>query len=243
MRPMASDEAGPANHRTVAPDQWLAERTALLVREKALTRLRDELAAARRALPWVEVGPAYVFDGADGAETLPELFAGRSQLVVYHFMFDPQWDAGCPQCSHFADSFAGAIVHLSQRDVTMIAVSQAPYPKLAQYRRRMGWTFKWVSSHGSTFNRDFHVAFTPAELAAGRGFYNFTMQNPGDSQREGLSVFCRDAAGAVFHTYSTYARGIDALSVDYQVLDLTPKGRDEGGRGPFWVRRHDEYDR
>ena len=157
------------------------------------------------------------------------------------FRSDPEWDAGCPHCSHFADSFDRIIVHLNQRDVTMIAASAAPYAKIAEYRRRMGWTFKWVSSHGSRFNADYHVAFTPEELTAGRAFYNYTVQDPGDSQREGVSVFYRDASGTVFHTYSTYARGIDALSVDYQYLDLVPKGRDEDGKGPFWVRRHDEY--
>jgi predicted dithiol-disulfide oxidoreductase (DUF899 family) len=158
-------------------------------------------------------------------------------------MFDPSWTAGCPQCSHFADSFNGAILHLNQRDVTMIAVSLAPYAKLAAYRARMGWTFKWLSSFGADFNFDYHVSFTPEELSRHQAFYNFTQQDPGNPQREAVSVFFKDTAGRVFHTYSAYARGIDALSVDYQYLDLVPKGRDENGRGPFWVRRHDEYGR
>jgi len=231
------------NHRVVTREQWLGERAVLLAKEKAFTRTRDALSAERRALPWVKVETSYVFDGPQGRETLAQLFEQRSQLVVYHFMFDAAWDAGCPQCSHFADSFDGAIVHLNHRDVTMIAVSHAPYPKLANYRRRMGWTFKWVSSFGSDFNRDFHVSFTPEEVAAAKGFYNFAVQDPGETEREGVTVFYRDTAGAIFHTYSAYARGIDMLSVDYQYLDLVPKGRDEAGRGPFWVRRHDEYDR
>jgi predicted dithiol-disulfide oxidoreductase (DUF899 family) len=243
MRRMETGSVDLANHRVVTREQWLAERTVLLAKEKAFTAKRDELSAARRALPWVKVDRPYVLDGAAGRQTLADLFSGRSQLVVYHFMFDPDWEAGCPQCSHFADSFDRAIVHMNHRDVTMIAVSRAPYAKLAAYQRRMGWSFPWLSSYGSDFNSDYHVSFTPEEVATGRGFYNFTVQDPGDSEREGVSVFYRDAAGAVFHTYSTYARGIDMLSVDYQVLDLVPRGRDEGGRGPFWVRRHDEYHR
>src|SRR5262249_44317699 len=198
----------------VTREQWLAERTAFLAEEKAFTRRRDELSAARRALPWVRVDAPYVFGGPDGPETLEQLFEGRGQLVVYHFMFGPAWDEGCPQCSPFAVSFDRPIAHLKQRDVTMVAVSEAPYEKLAAYRRRMGWTFRWLSSHGSRFNRDFHVSFTPEELQASRAFYNFAIQDPGESQREGLSVFARDASGAVFHTYSTYARGIAMLSVD-----------------------------
>jgi predicted dithiol-disulfide oxidoreductase (DUF899 family) len=172
---------------------------------------------------------------------LSELFASRSQLIVYHFMFAPDWDAGCPHCSRWADNFNGIIVHLNQRDVTMIAVSRAPYQKLAAYRKRMGWTFKWMSSAGTDFNFDCHVSFTPEETAKKKAFYNFKMQDPGVSDREGVSVFYKDPDGRLFRTYSTYARGIDMLNVDYHYLDLVPKGRDEGDRGPFWVRRHDEY--
>jgi predicted dithiol-disulfide oxidoreductase (DUF899 family) len=157
-------------------------------------------------------------------------------------MFGPDWEAGCPHCSHWADNFNGIIVHLNQRDVTMVAVSRAPYVKLAAYEKRMGWTFKWLSSLETEFNFDFHVSFTPEEVAAKDALYNFQRQDPFVGEREGVSVFFKDPAGAVFHTYSTYARGIDMLSVDYNYLDLVPKGRDEGDRGPFWVRRHDEYE-
>jgi predicted dithiol-disulfide oxidoreductase (DUF899 family) len=230
-------------HKVVSRAEWLAARQAYLANEKAFTKARDALSRERRELPWVKVDKPYRFDGADGFETLADLFAGRSQLIVYHFMFAPDWDAGCPHCSHWADNFNGIIVHLNHRDVTMVAVSRAPYGKLAAYRARMGWSFKWVSSGASDFNFDFHVSFTPEELASKDAFYNFTRQDPGVSEREGVSVFHQGPAGAVFHTYSTFARGIDMLSTDYNYLDLVPKGRDEDGRGPFWVRRHDEYDR
>ena len=229
------------NHKVVSHEDWLKARKALLAREKEFTRLRDELSQARRDLPWEAVTKKYIFEGPNGKQTLTELFEGRSQLVVYHFMFGPDWDAGCPHCSHWADSFNGIIVHLNHRDVSMIAVSRAPYRKLAAYEKRMDWKFKWVSSSENDFNFDFRVSFTPAELAAKQAFYNFAQQDPGPAEREGVSVFCKDANDVVFHTYSTYARGIDMLSVDYQYLDLVPKGRDEGERGPFWVRRHDEY--
>lgn len=231
------------SHRVVSAQDWLAARQQLLKKEKELTRSRDELAALRRELPWEAVTKEYRFEGADGSQSLPELFDGRSQLIIYHFMFAPDWDAGCPHCSHWADNFNGGIVHLNQRDVTMIAVSRTPYPRLEAYRRRMGWSFKWVSSWGSDFNFDFRVSFTREELEAKRAFYNYAWQDPGVGEREGVSVFCRDGGGRVFHTYSAYARGIDIFNTDYNLLDLTPKGRDEGGRGPYWVRRHDEYDR
>ncbi len=232
-----------AHHQVVSRDEWLAARKRLLAEEKEFTRLRDRLSQRRRDLPWEAVDKEYVFDGPDGKQTLPELFDGRSQLIVYHFMFDPSWEAGCPHCSRWADNFNGIIVHLNQRDVTMIAVSRAPYGKLAAYRKRMGWNFKWVSSSGTDFNVDYHVSFAPEELARKKAFYNFTTQDPDCSEREGVSVFHKDPGERVFHTYSAYARGIDMLNLDYHYLDLTPKGRDEGGRGPFWVRRHDEYGR
>lgn len=230
-------------HKTVSKEKWGEARKQLLVKEKEFTRLRDELSQQRRDLPWEVVSKEYVFDGPDGKQTLSELFDGRSQLVVYHFMFGPDWEAGCPHCSKWADSFNGGIAHLNQRDVTMVAVSRAPCGKLEAYRKRMGWNFKWVSSFESDFNFDYHVSFTPEEVARKEAFYNFAMQDPHSSEREGVSVFYKDSTGSVFHTYSTYARGIDMLSVDYQYLDLVPKGRDEAGRGPFWVRRHDEYDK
>jgi predicted dithiol-disulfide oxidoreductase (DUF899 family) len=230
-------------HPVVSREVWLAARTALLAEEKELTRRRDALSQKRRDLPWVKVEKSYVFEGASGEETLSDLFEDRSQLVVYHFMFSPEWSAGCPHCSHWADNFNGVIVHLNHRDVTMVAVSRAPYSKIKAYRQRMGWTFEWLSSHDSDFNFDYHVSFTPEELAAKEGFYNYTRQDPGPADREGVSVFYKDPGGNIFHTYSAYARGIDMMNVDYHYLDIVPKGRDEGGRGPFWVRRHDEYDR
>ncbi len=227
-------------HKVVSSVQWLKARKRLLAEEKEFTRRRDKLSAMRRALPWEEVTKEYSFVGHDGNQNLPALFDGRSQLIIYHFMFHPDWDAGCPHCSRWADSFNRAIAHLNHRDVTMIAVSRAPYPKLAAYKRRMGWTFKWVSSFGTDFNFDFHVSFTPEEMAR-KGFYNFAMQNPDAPEREGVSVFYKNVKRRVFRTYSTFARGIDMMNVEYQYLDLVPKGRDEGGRGPYWVRRHDEY--
>ncbi len=230
-------------HRVVSQDEWLAARQQLLQKEKEFTRARDQLSALRRELPWEAVTEEYVFEGPDGRQTLAELFDGRSQLIVYHFMFAPAWDAGCPHCSHWADNFNGGIVHLNHRDVTMIAASRAPYPKLDAYRRRMGWSFKWVSSWGSDFNFDYRVSFTPNELEAQRAFYNYAWQDPGVGEREGVSIFYQDERRRLFHTYSAYARGIDIFNTDYNLLDLTPKGRDEGGRGPYWVRRHDEYDR
>ena len=230
-------------HKVVSGEKWLAARKKLLVKEKALTSAVDKLARERRALPWEAITKEYVFEGPNGRETLAQLFDGRSQLVVYHFMFGPDWDAGCPHCSRWADNFNGVIVHLNQRDVTMVAASRAPYAKLAAYEQRMGWSFKWVSSFGSDFNFDFHVSFTPEEMKSKKAFYNFKLQNPDASEREGVSVFTKDAKGRVFRTYSTFARGIEALNLDYKYLDVVPKGRDEAGRGPFWVRRHDEYAR
>ena len=232
-----------AGHKVVSHDKWMAARKKLLAKEKQLTRLADKLSKERRALPWEAITKEYSFVGPGGRESLAQLFDGRSQLVVYHFMFGPDWDAGCPHCSRWADNFNGIIAHLNQRDVTMVAVSRALYAKLAAYRQRMGWSFKWVSSFGSDFNFDFNVSFTPEEMKAKKAFYNFKMQNPDAPEREGVSVFAKDAKGRVFRTYSTFARGIEALNLDYKYLDVVPKGRDEGGRGPFWVRRHDEYGR
>jgi len=231
------------NHEVVSHSEWIERRKQLLIKEKEFTRLRDQLSQERRAIPWESVRKEYVFEGPNGKQALADLFEGRSQLIVYHFMFAPSWEAGCPHCSHWADNFNSIIVHLNQRDVTMIAVSRAPYNKLAAYQKRMGWSFKWFSSADTDFNLDYHVSFTPEELAKQEVFYNYAMQQPGPSEREGVSVFFKDDTGSVFHTYSTYARGIDMLNVDYQYLDLVPKGRDEAGRGPYWVRRHDEYDR
>lgn len=235
----------PERHRIVPHKQWIDARKQLLREERAFTRLRDRLSARRRALPWERVDKEYVFDGPDGKETLQELFDGRRQLVVYHFMFPPEWEAGCPSCSFWADNFDDNIVHLAHRDVTMVAISRAPYPKLAAYEKRMGWRFKWLSSFANDFNFDYQASFRPEELAKGRAFYNFKVQDPGGSDREGVSVFYKEPKGAVFHTYSAYARGIDMLNTAYHYLDLVPKGRDEAGHDftQFWVRRHDEYDR
>jgi predicted dithiol-disulfide oxidoreductase (DUF899 family) len=231
------------NHPSVSHEEWLAARTAFLVKEKDFTRLGDELSRQRRELPWEPVEKEYVFEGPNGKQTLSELFDGRNQLIIYHFMFHPSEDAGCPHCSLRADGFNGIGVHLNQRDVTMIAVSRAPYSKLAAYQRRMGWNFTWVSSGDTDFNLDYYVSFTPEEMAQKKGFYNYTIQDPQRSEREGHSVFYKDESGAVFHTYSCYHRGNDMLNVHYHYLDMVPKGRDEGDRGPFWVRRHDEYHR
>jgi predicted dithiol-disulfide oxidoreductase (DUF899 family) len=228
-------------HKVVSHEQWLQARQALLAREKAFTREREALSQARRDLPWEQVSADYRFEGPGGTESLADLFAGRSQLIVYHFMFAPEWDAGCKHCSFWADNFDPIIVHLQQRDTSMVAISRAPYAKLAAYRRRMGWTFKWVSSGENAFNFDYQVSFSPAELAAKRVYYNYAMQDAGPTDREGVSVFCRDESGQVFHTYSSYARGIDILNTAYHYLDLVPKGRDEQGRNQYWVKRHDEY--
>ena len=228
-------------HAVVSHRDWISARRKLLAKEKEFTRARDELTRLRQALPWERVEKEYRFQGPRGQRTLTSLFEGRSQLLVYHFMFAPDWKAGCPHCSHWADSFNPVIVHLNQRDVTMVAASRAPYAKLAAYKKRMGWTFPWYSSGGSDFNFDFNVSFTPEELKRGKAFYNYKEQDPGVSDREGLSVFLRERNGSIYHTYSTFARGIDMFNTDYNYLDVVPKGRDEGGKGPFWVRRHDEY--
>jgi predicted dithiol-disulfide oxidoreductase (DUF899 family) len=230
-------------HKVVSQEEWLAARKDLLREKKEFTRLRDRLSENRRALPWVRVDKPYMFDGPNGKETLPQLFEGRSQLVVFHFMFDTAWEAGCKSCSFWADNFNDIIVHLNHRDVTMIAVSRAPFEKLAAYKKRMGWGFKWVSSAGSDFNRDFHVSHTPDELAKKEAFYNFNWQRPYGPEAPGISVFYRQGDDTVFHTYSCYARGLDMLNGAYHYLDLVPKGRDEDSL-PFhtdWLRRHDEY--
>jgi predicted dithiol-disulfide oxidoreductase (DUF899 family) len=230
-------------HTVVSAEEWVIARKALLGREKEFTRLREELARERRDLPWEEVAKEYFFEGPDGTRSLSQLFDGRSQLIVYHFMFPPDWDEGCPHCSFWADSFNGTTAHLNARDVTMVAISRAPQPKLAAYARRMGWTFPWFSSSGTDFNHDFGVAFRPEASAGGTAEYSPGPGGPGFPDREGVSVFCKGDGGNVFHTYSTYARGIDMMNAAYQYLDLVPKGRDEAGHDDpqYWVRRHDEY--
>jgi predicted dithiol-disulfide oxidoreductase (DUF899 family) len=232
---------GLENHPVVSREEWLAARRELLVREKEFTKATDEMNRLRRALPWERVEKSYAFEGAGGRRTLADLFDGRSQLIVYHFMFHPDDQAGCPHCSLRADGFAGIVEHLAQRDVTFAVVSRAPHERLLAYRKKMGWGFPWYSSGSSEFNFDFHVSFTPQEMTAKKAFFNYALQNPQAREREGHSVFHKDAKGAVFHTYSCYDRGNDIFNIHYHYLDVVPKGRDEGGRGPFWVRRRGEY--
>jgi predicted dithiol-disulfide oxidoreductase (DUF899 family) len=227
----------------VSPAEWLAARKEFLAKEKEFTRLRDELSRQRRELPWEKVEKPYVFDGPNGRQTLAELFDGRSQLIVYHFMFGPGWKEGCPSCSFLADHFDGPAVHLANRDVTLAVVSRAPLAEIEAFKKRMGWRFKWVSSFGSDFNRDYHVSFTKDEMAAGKVLYNYGMTEFPSEEAPGASVFYKDAAGNIFHTYSSYGRGLDILLGAYNFLDLAPKGRDEDGLAftMAWVRHHDRY--
>jgi predicted dithiol-disulfide oxidoreductase (DUF899 family) len=231
------------SHPVVSREEWLTARRALLAKEKEATRLRDALNAQRLALPWVRVTADYAFETPSGRKTLAELFEGRSQLIVYHFMLGPDWTAGCPGCSFLADHLDGALPHLTHHDVTLTAVSRAPLPKIETYKKRMGWRFPWVSSNGSSFNYDFHVSFTPDQLAADGVDYNFTKIKPENANDElpGLSAFYKDEAGQVFHTYSTYGRGPEELIGTLMILDRAPKGRNED-RTMSFVKRHDEYD-
>jgi predicted dithiol-disulfide oxidoreductase (DUF899 family) len=230
-------------HRIVSRDEWIRERKALLAKEKEFTRARDKLSAERRGLPWVKVEKTYVFDTPDGKKTLAELFGGKSQLLIYHFMLGPGWEEGCPSCSFLADHFDGAAVHLAQRDVTFLAVSRAPLAKIEAFKKRMSWRFPWVSSFGSDFNFDYHVSFREDEVG-GKGEYNYERQEIDSDEMPGTSVFYKDADGTVFHTYSAYARGLDILVGAYNFLDLTPKGRDEANLpwSMAWVRHHDRYE-
>jgi predicted dithiol-disulfide oxidoreductase (DUF899 family) len=230
-------------HIVVSQNEWLAARKALLAKEKEFNKARDQLSAARRALPWVKVEKQYVFDGPAGKETLADLFGGKSQLIVYHFMLGPGWKQGCPSCSFLADHFDGAVIHLAQRDVTLVVVSRAPLAEIEAYKKRMDWKFKWVSSFGNDFNHDFHVSFTPEEKARGKVDYNYSLTEFPSEEAPGTSAFIKNEAGDVFHTYSSYARGLDMLIGTYNFLDLAPKGRDEDALpwSMAWVRRHDEY--
>lgn len=232
-----------ADHKVVSKAEWTNARLQLLAREKQFNRLRDQLSAERRALPWVQVDKQYAFEGPDGKLSLTGLFDGRSQLIVYHFMYDPEWESGCKSCSFWADNFNGAVVHLNQRDVTFVAISLAPLPKLQAYARRLGWSFPWYSSYGSDFNYDYGVSFRPEDLARGWVTYNYARRETSMTELPGLSVFCKDETGAVFHTYSCYSRGLDMLNGAYHHLDLVPKGRDEAGlEYPMaWIRPHDLY--
>ncbi len=237
-------ESNQMNHpRIVYEAEWLVARKDLLTREKELTQLRDEVSRHRRGLPWVKIGKEYVFDGPDGKETLADLFDGRSQLIVYHFMFGPGWEEGCKSCSYLADHFDGANWHLPHRDVTLVVISRAPLSQLEPYKKRMGWRFKWVSSHGSDFNFDYHVSAAENEKANQKMFYNYQTDELISDEMPGLSVFYKNEEGDVFHTYSTYARGLDMLVGTYHFLDLVPKGRDENQESTMdWVYRHDQYD-
>jgi predicted dithiol-disulfide oxidoreductase (DUF899 family) len=231
-------------HKIVPHDEWVAARKAHLAEEKAFTRARDALSRKRRELPWETVEKAYVFEGPSGKETLADLFGGKGQLIVYHFMLGPDWEEGCPSCSLLADHFDGAVIHLAQRDVSFVVVSRAPLEQIERFKRRMGWRFKWVSSFGSDFNFDYQVSATPQEKASGEALYNYEVTTFPSDERPGASVFCKNPAGKVFHTYSSYGRGLDMLIGAYNFLDLAPKGRDEAGLryGMAWVRHHDKYE-
>jgi predicted dithiol-disulfide oxidoreductase (DUF899 family) len=231
------------NPSVVSEDQWLAARRELLREEKEFTKFRDRLAARRRELPWKKVDQPYIFASPTGPVTLAELFGGRSQLVVYHFMLGPGWEEGCKSCSYVSDHLAPAVVHLQARDVAFAAISRAPLGEIAAFKERMGWAFNWVSSHGNEFNYDYHVSFTAEELARGKVYYNYGLTEFPSDEAPGLSVFARTKNGEVYHTYSTYSRGLDQLVGTYTLLDLVPKGRDEDGLeySMEWVRHHDRY--
>jgi predicted dithiol-disulfide oxidoreductase (DUF899 family) len=230
-------------HPVVSPEQWLAARQEFLRAEKEFTHARERLAEKRRALPWAKVDRNYVFEAPCGRVTLADLFDGRSQLIVYHFMLAPGWDEGCRGCSFVSDHFDGALPHVNARDISFTAVSSAPLAEIEHFKERMGWSFGWVSSHGTTFNHDFGVSFTAAEYADGNKSYNFGTTPAMDEEMPGLTVFARDDDGAIYRTYSTYARGLDALINAYNLIDLTPKGRAEDPAAPMkWVRHHDRYE-
>jgi predicted dithiol-disulfide oxidoreductase (DUF899 family) len=231
------------HHPVVSREEWLVARKALLAKEKEATHLRDKINADRLALPWVKIEKNYIFDTPEGKKTLSQLFAGRGQLVIYHFMLGPGWDAGCHGCSFLADHLDGALPHLEHHDVTLSAVSRAPLAEIERYKARMGWRFPWISSFGSDFNFDYHVSFTKDELAKGKVFYNFDeieLTGQGPEELPGLSAFYKDGAGSVYHTYSSYARGPEELISTLMILDRAPKGRNEKSTMDF-VRRHDEY--
>ncbi len=230
-------------HKVVAHEEWLAARRELLAKEKEYSRLGDALAKQRREMPWERVTKDYIFDTSTGKESLSQLFAGRSQLAVYHFMFGPEWEAGCPHCSFWADNFNGIDIHLAHRDVTFVAISHAPLAKIEAFKKRMGWNFKWVSAGENGFNYDYGVSFRPEDIAKGEIFYNYRNSPRTASELPGASAFYKNAGGEVFHTYSTYERGIDVLNGAYHWLDRMPKGRDEESLtfAQAWVRHHDRY--
>jgi predicted dithiol-disulfide oxidoreductase (DUF899 family) len=240
---MASNTVEVATSNVVSHDEWLAARKEFLVKEKEFTRLRDALSRQRRSLPWERVEKEYLLDGPNGPVALGEIFGGRSQLIVYHFMLGPGWDAGCPSCSYLADHFDGATIHLANRDTTLVAVSRAPIAEIEAFKKRMGWKFQWFSSFHSDFNFDYLVSFTQEEKTSGKVYYNYADGGFFSDEGPGLSVFAKSGAGEVFHTYSTYARGLDILVGTYNFLDLVPKGRDEDSQAfsMSWVRHHDRY--
>ena len=227
--------------KVVSPEEWLAARKELLKKEKEFSKARDEISRLRREMPWEKVAKSYVFEGPNGKETLADLFGERSQLIVYHFMLGPGWSEGCPSCSYISDHIDGSIVHLAARDVRLVVVSRAPLAQIEAFKKRMGWRFHWVSSNGTDFNYDYQVS--KPENEKGEAYYNYAMQQFPSEERPGTSVFFKDAAGNIFHTYSSYARGLDILIGAYNWLDLTPKGRDEEGlkHSMAWVRHHDKY--
>ena len=231
------------DHKVVARDEWLAARKEHLVKEKEFTRLRDQLSRERRELPWVRVDKGYLFETDNGSQSLADLFDGCSQLIVYHFMYGPHWEEGCPSCSFWADNFNGIDIHLRHRDISLIAVSRARLDTLNAYKQRMGWDFKWVSSYGSDFNYDYHVSFQPDEVENGETYYNYAMTGFPVEEAPAISVFFKDENDEIFHTYSCYARGLDMLNLAYHYMDLAPRGRDEDGLSNTmaWLRRHDQY--
>jgi len=241
---MATVTTSVQNPKVVSPAEWLKARRELLAKEKEFTRLRDQISRQRRELPWEHVEKSYQFEGARGKLTLSDLFGTHSQLVIYHFMLGPGWKEGCPSCSYLADHFDGATIHLANRDVTLAAVSHAPYAEIAAFRQRMGWRFPWYSSFTSDFNYDYQVSQTPQERGKDLVYYNYDMVEFPAEERPGLSVFFKDASGEIFHTYSTYARGLDILVGTYNFLDFVPKGRDEDHLkfSMSWVRHHDKYE-
>ena len=235
---------GVKEHKVVSQKEWLVARKKFLAKEKKFSKLRDELAQQRRALPWVKVEKDYVFHGPQGNETLADLFDGKSQLLVYHFMFGPGWGEGCSHCSFWADHYNSVKWHLGQRDTTFVVISRAPLKEIKPFKKRMGWQFKWFSSHGSDFNFDFNVSFTPEQLKNGTAIYNYQPLTMDIDEREGASAFYKDGKGDVYHTYSTYERGIDLMNTTYNFIDLTAKGRDENPEASQnWVRYHDRYKR
>ena len=231
-------------HKVVSQKEWLEARKAFLAKEKNLTRQRDALNAERLELPWVKVDKNYVFDGPNGKLSLSDLFGGRSQLIVYHFMFGPGWKEGCPSCSMLGDGMDGAVTHLANRDVTLVAISRAPIADIQAFQKRMNWGFKWYSSFGNDFNFDYNVSFTKEEVAKQQMYYNYTVQHFPSEEGPGASVFYKDAAGSIFHTYSTFGRGLEGGIMAYNYLDIAPKGRNEADlpHPMAWVRHHDRYE-